>query len=251
MRDWILQEKERLNIAFVAHTGDVVDGTADFMWDRATEALVPIFQEIPGMIASGNHDITKNLKTGLFTKRPYAQAVLKEGQMYEDGMAAYVTFEAGGEQFLVFGMGYGTRGYKLLRWIRSVAEQYPDAIVLYLFHYGLQTNLRYSGQANEVVEKVVPYYPNMRLLLCGHEHGTLMRTDWFDDDGDGEKERSFTSMMFNVQDDLKEGLGFMRILTFYPEDRHIEVRTYSPWYDIWGYPKNDPEIDTFSLENAY
>ena len=251
MRDWILEQKEALNIAFVAHTGDVVDGTSPLMWDRATEMLVPIFDEIPGMVVSGNHDITKELKTGLFSKRPYAQAVLKEGQTYEDGMAAYVTFEAGGDRFLVFGMGYNTRGYRMLRWVRSVADEYPDAIILFVMHFGLQPEGRFSGQAKELFENIFPDYPNARLLLCGHMRGTLRRTDWFDDDGDGEKERSFTTMMFNVQDDFKEGLGFLRILTFHPENRSIEVRTYSPYYDLWGYPQNEPDMDTFTLENAY
>lgn len=251
MRDWILAEKERMNIVFVAHTGDVVDGTSPAMWDVATEALVPIFEQIPGMAVSGNHDITNAIKPGLFSKRPYAMAVQKEGQTYEDGMAAYVTFEAGGDTFLVFGIGYGTRGYRLHRWMRSVAEQYPDAIVLYLVHYGLQPNGRFSGQGRELFENLAIHDPHARLLLCGHEHGTLCRTDWVDDDGDGTGERSFTSLMFNYQDDEKEGLGYLRLLTFYPEDRRIEVRTYSPYYDRWDYPPNDPALDTFTLKDAY
>ena len=37
MRDWILEQREALNIVFVAHTGDVVDGCSQHMWDTAEE----------------------------------------------------------------------------------------------------------------------------------------------------------------------------------------------------------------------
>jgi hypothetical protein len=148
-------------------------------------------------------------------------------------------------------MGYGTRGYRMLRWVRGVIDKYPEATVLILIHNGLQPNGRFSGQAKELFEKVAPDYPHVRLMLSGHEDGSLQRTDWFDDDGDGTPERSFTTMMFNVQDDRKNGLGFLRILTFYPGDRRIEVKTYSPWFDKWGYFDDKPEKDAFTLENAF
>ena len=58
-------------------------------------------------------------------------------------------------------------------------------------------------------------------------------------------------MMFNYQDDRKDGLGFMRLLTFDPMTRSITVRTYSPWFDRYGYSKAKPGEDAFVLENAF
>ena len=81
--------------------------------------------------------------------------------------------------------------------------------------------------------------------------GTQRRTDWFDDDGDGEAERSVTTMMFNFQDDRVYGLGFLRLLRFQPLDHSIEVLTYSPWYDQWGYEKATEEENHFLLPNAW
>lgn len=251
MRDWILANREEWNIVFVAHTGDVVDGCSTFMWDAATEALLPIFEQIPSMVVSGNHDISKNNKHALFYNRPYAQAVQKEGQIFENGEAAYVTFEAAGDEFLVFGIGYEVRGTKLKNWITEVSEQHPDAIVLYVIHSGLQPDGRFSGQARELFLSVIADNPHARLMLCGHQRGTLRRTDLFDDDGDGTEERSFTTLMFNYQDDRKDGLGFMRFLTFDPMTRSITVRTYSPWFDQYGYKKAKAGEDAFVLENAF
>ena len=78
-----------------------------------------------------------------------------------------------------------------------------------------------------------------------------LREDRIDDDGDGTTDRSFYTMQFNLQDDETDGLGYLRILTFYPADRHIEVSVYSPWFDLWEYPKASPEENHFILEHAY
>ena len=251
MRDWILEEKDTRNIVFVAHTGDVVDGCSKFMWDNASEALLPIVNEIPSMIVSGNHDISKNMVYSAFSKRPYAQAVQKDGQTFEEGKAAYTTFEAGGDTFLVFGIGFEVRGAKLKKWIKTVREAYPDAIALYVIHSGLQSDGRFSGQAKDLFDSVIREDPKARLMLCGHMRGVLRREDRFDDDGDGEAERSFHTMMFNYQDDRKDGLGYLRILTFDPQTRSIAVSTYSPWFDRWGYVKAKEGEDAFILTDAY
>lgn len=251
MRDWILNEKETLNIVFVIHTGDVVDACTNYMWDNASIALIPVLYEIPGMIASGNHDLGTQDPYSMFSNRPYAKMVQMEGQTYRDGESAYRTFTAGGDEFLVFGLGYGVHGTTTIDWIESVIEQHPDAVILFDMHYGLQPENRYSGQARELFLNIVQKTPRARLLLCGHHDGILRHEDQIDDDGDGVPDRTFYTLMFNVQDDVEHGLGFMRILTFYPEDRHIRIRTYSPWFDQWNYPNALPEENDFILENAY
>lgn len=251
MRDWILEEREARNIVFMVHTGDVVDACVPRLWDNATEALMPLLETVPSMIISGNHDIGAAEDQAFFYERPYAKAVQKEGQTFNKGEAAYATFTAGGDTFLVFGLGYYVRGDVVRRWINDVIAQYPDAIIIFLVHYGLRSEAEFSGHSRELFLHIVQQTPNARLLLCGHNFGMQMRTDMLDDDGDGEGERSFTSIMFNLQDDVTDGLGCMRILTFYPEDRHIESTVYSPWLDKWGYDKLPPELSTFVLENAY
>ena len=251
MRDWILQEKETRNIVFFVHTGDVVDGCSQFMWDAAADALMPILDEIPAMIVSGNHDISKNMVYSAFSKQPYAKAVQKDGQTFDGGKASYVTFEAAGDTFLVFGIGYEVRGAKLRKWIEEVREQHPHTVTLYVIHFALQPNGTFGGQAKDLVKTVVKDDPGARLMLCGHYRGTLRREERFDDDGDGVQERSFHTLMFNYQDDRTDGLGFMRILTFDPDTRSIEVSTYSPWLDRWGYVKAKEGEDAFVLPDAY
>ena len=246
MRDWILENRETENIQFVAHTGDVVDGLSAAMWGNAAAALVPIFEALPGMVVSGNHDVTPGSQY-YFNIQPYAQLVQKEGQTYADG-AAYVTFRGCDTDFLVFGLGYGVN---CTAWMNEVIAQHPDHIVIVVMHRGVEEDGHFFPEAKNIFQDVMPKWPNFRLMLCGHMRGTYTRTDWFDDDGDGEKERSVTTMMFNYQDDRVNGLGFIRLLRFDPMTHSIDVLTYSPWFDQWGYSKATDEENHFSLENAW
>ena len=247
VRDWILENREKENIQFVAHTGDVVDGFSELMFTNAANALVPIFEALPGMVVSGNHDVTKGGSQYYFQSQPYAKLVQKEGQTYRDG-AAYVTFRACDTDFLVFGLNYGV---SCTAWMNEVIGQHPDHVVIVVMHKCLQEDGRFFTEAKMIYQEVMPKWPNFRLMLCGHMRGTRTRTDWFDDDGDGEKERSVTTMMFNYQDDRVKGLGFIRLLRFDPLTHNIDVLTYSPWFDQWGYPKAKEEENHFTLLNAW
>ena len=248
MRDWILENRESENIQFVIHTGDVVDGISQTMFANASDALVPILTEIPGMVVSGNHDLSKPVDHNLFLGRPYAKLVRVKGQTYGDQDAAYATFHAGGTDFLVFGIGYQV---SCIGWIERVIAEHPDHVVIVVMHAVLKDDGRFFAFPKELWKRVMPAYPNFRLMLCGHVAGTQTRVDLFDDDGDGEPERSVTSMLFNLQDDLVDGLGYLRLLRFDPITRSIEVETYSPWFDRYGYVGSAEEDNHFVLLNAW
>lgn len=248
MRDWILQNREKENIQFVIHTGDVVDGIGPTMFRNAEAALIPVLKAIPGMVVSGNHDISRRGNQSFFTRRSYAQLVQKPGQTYQNGDAAYVTFRAADTDFLVFGLGYEVR---CTEWMNDVIRQHPNHVVITVMHKGLQEDGRFFSCAKVIFEKVMPENPGFRLLLCGHMRGAIQRTDWFDDSKDGKNDRSVTSMMFNFQDDWRHGLGFIRLLRFDPSNRSIEVLSYSPWFDRWDYPKAKPGENSFVLKDAW
>lgn len=248
MRDWILENREKENIQFVIHTGDVVDGFSALMLENAAAFLVPILEELPGMVVSGNHDVPRDGDQRNFTQQPYAKLVQKEGQTFQRGAAAYVTFRAGGTDFLVFGIGYSI---SCPDWMNRIIAQHPDHVVITVIHSGLAEGGSICGPMKAVLQYVGPKAPGLRLMVCGHMRGSVTRVDWFDDDGDGNKERSVTSMMFNYQDDRVNGLGYMRLLRFDPVTRNIEVETYSPWFDQWGYPGATEEENHFILENAW
>lgn len=253
VRDWILANREKENIQFVVHSGDVVDGIGPTQASKAAAAMVPIFEALPGMIAEGNHDGTRTDNHWNFSQTPYAKLVHKKGQILEENdgvnvMAAYVTFRAADTDFLVIGINYLV---VCDVWVNQVIAQHPDHVVIVVVHKGLQENGAHSRETHCLYKRVMPNWPNFRLILCGHWHGTQHRIDWFDDDKDNTPDRAVHTLMFNYQDDWKEGVGYIRLLRFDPADHSIEVLTYSPWYDRWGYPKATDEENHFVLENAW
>lgn len=248
MRDWILDHQESENIVFAVHTGDVVDGFNDTMFDNAAKALCPIFEAMPGMIASGNHDTASGRNHYMFQKQPYAKLVQQEGRTYYMGGASYTTFSAGGKDFLVFGIGFDVDCFP---WMKDVIAAHPNHIILVVIHAGLQQDGKFFWQGRRMWREIMPVEPGFRLLICGHMRGVQRRDDWFDDNGDGTDDRCVTSLMFNVQDDYIDGLGYLRLLRFDPADHSITVDTYSPWFDQYGYPGISDEENHFVMENAW
>lgn len=248
VRDWILASREEKNIVFVAHTGDVVDGFGDEKWNCANWFLLPVFDEIPGAIASGNHDISNDLKYQYFLRQDYAQKNILPEQSYMDGLAYYQVIETGATELLVFAYGYKVTG-EVWDWTLDVMNEYPDATAVFLMHHGMELNGSLSGQAKQLEKNVVSKNPNARLLLSGHLRGTAFtEKDYVSERGE---EYSFYAMMFNYQDDIKHGAGFLRTLTFDPVTRSVTVDTYSPYLDEHGYGKTPAEKDHFVLEYAF
>ena len=59
-------------------------------------------------------------------------------------------------------------------------------------------------------------------------------------------------MMYNYQREGEDSMGFVRLLRFDPARQTLEVSTYSPYLDQWGYAGNeDPDLDRFTLPAPY
>ena len=91
--------------------------------------------------------------------------------------------------------------------------------------------------------------PNVRLVLCGHYRGAVTRQQTYTD-ADGTT-RTVPYLMYNYQEDEEKGLGYLRILTFDPVARTIDVRTYSPYQNDDNYDDGQPELDAFRLAAAF
>ena len=123
-------------------------------------------------------------------------------------------------------------------------ETYPDHSVILLVHSFLKDNGGLTGTGKTLERELLSVYPNIRLVLCGHNDGSV---HWQKEYEDG---HLVNALLYNFQDDKKYGLGYLRILTFDPEDRSLFVTTYSPWFDDFDYQK-DTGKDTFTLTDAW
>ncbi|HIY67201.1 MAG TPA: hypothetical protein H9830_13100 [Candidatus Agrococcus pullicola] len=92
-----------------------------------------------------------------------------------------------------------------------------------------------------VFDEVLATNPNVFPVGSGHYHDAYTRTDQFDDDGDGEPDRTVTSMLFDYQRLPEGGQGYLRLRHFDNEGELILVRTYSRSLDRFN--SDDPSLN--------
>ena len=54
---WVVENRERLNIAFVAHAGDIVQTDYPEEWEIAQEAMSTLDGKVPYCLCLGDHDM--------------------------------------------------------------------------------------------------------------------------------------------------------------------------------------------------
>ncbi len=97
----------------------------------------------------------------------------------------------------------------------------------------------------ELIEsEIVAKNPSVRLVLSSCARGAVHTEAAYG-------ERTVNVLAFNYAEDEANGLGYLRLLTFDPKTRCVEVSTYSPVSGKSVYDAAAPEADTFTMENAY
>ena len=225
-------------------TGDLVDNRNEQRhWNHAKAAIGLLEGRLPVWCVAGNHDVgADRADYSAFLSCGFCAA--EEGDLlYKDGICWYDTFEAAGQDFLLLGVGW-QKDSDYLPWVKNVLENHPDHTAILLVHSFLTDKGNLTGTGKNLEKELLSVYPNLRLVLCGHNDGSVR---WQRDYEDGHR---VNALMYNFQDDKKYGLGYIRILTFDPADRSLFVTTYSPWFDDYNYYKDESK-DTFTLTEAW
>lgn len=203
--DWIADNAEARKIAYVAHTGDVIENN---IRTPATEAMrqqvigefeVSSAQQgvldaagVPNGVIAGNHDNQSGTENGpgaIFNRyygpdRYAAAATGWEQAEYGgpwregDNQNHYDLFSAGGLDFVVVGLSYGVTREEA-EWANGVFAQFPDRNGILLSHDYLAPSTRPDGRnasfsapdGSMLYNTVVKDNPNVFLILAGHEHG--------------------------------------------------------------------------------
>ena len=119
----------------------------------------------------------------------------------------------------------------MLAWANEVIAAHPRHRCIVLTHGYLDAEGRlydashYHHQGNGGVgmwEKLVQRHKNVFLVLCGHVLGESRRTDA------GEHGNPVHQLLADYQGMPHGGDGYLRIMTFVPEEDTIHVRSYSP-----------------------
>ena len=238
---WIADNRERLNIQFVIHEGDIVDNWDDLIqWQRANESM-SILEEnnVPYSVIPGNHEHSTYNNQGLTTYYnqffPVSRFDGKEywKGSYNDNDNNYQVMNIQGRGFLFLNLDFCPTTDEI-NWANFILEGYGnDTFVILTTHGYLNSTsgrkVHNCGSTEYIWDNLIKNN-HIKMVLSGHVHGTSRRVDI------NNLGISVYQMLADYQDELYGGNGNLRILTFSPSKKRIYVKTYSVY---GGYYLND------------
>ena len=252
---WVRDNRERLNIAFLVHEGDIVQADAPEEWAIAKEAMSVLDGKVPYSMCLGNHDIgfekADNKYGGnigvnrttqfnkYFPREKFATRREFGGTFDPDRHDnSWYHFEAAGLKFLIIALEYNPRD-DVLNWANRLVSERPERRVIVLTHAYLLPNgkrstkgLKLSGNNGEQMwQKFVRKHRNIFMVLCGHHCGEAALTST------GDHGNQVHQILSDYQHLNNGGESWLRYMVFHPKANKISIYTYSPALDKF---KNGP-----------
>jgi PKD repeat protein len=245
---WIVENREVLNIVWVGHEGDITDGGTELEFQRASTSMSLLEDAnttglpygIPYTIIPGNHDHDIYHTNNYFNL--YFNYTRFEGRPYYGGHYStnndnnYALFNASGMDFIVVGIDVWP-DMDEIAWANNVLETHPNRRAIVISHDVLDHHGDWSPSGYWIYN-LLKHNENLFLILCGHcrfYEGEARRTDVFNG-------HTVHTILANYQSYPYGGNGNLRIMTFYPAMNQIYVQTYSSY-------TNEYEFDDSSQFN--
>ncbi|OAB39316.1 hypothetical protein PMSD_05185 [Paenibacillus macquariensis subsp. defensor] len=253
--NWVVDQKEKMNIKYVIHTGDVVDKSyQDYQWKEADKDMKVLEDaQIPYGVLAGNHDVGHQDNDYTKFQQYFGEERFKNNSTfagsYENNRGHYDLVSSNGNDFVIVYMGWGL-GDKEIDWMNEIVAKYPERkAILSLHEYMLVSNNR-APIADKIFEKVVKPNKNVFATLSGHYHDAQLKVDELDDNGDGVVDRKVFQMLADYQGAPEGGLGYIRLMQFDMKNNKLHIKTYSPHLDDYNFydPLKYPNKDEFSLD---
>ncbi|GIP27140.1 hypothetical protein J23TS9_22700 [Paenibacillus sp. J23TS9] len=252
---WVVDQKEKMNIKYVIHTGDVVDKSyQEYQWLEADKDMKVLENaNIPYGVLAGNHDVDHQNNDYTKFKEYFGEERFKNNQVfggsYDNNRGHYDLVSSNGNDFVIVYMGWGL-GDKEIDWMNEIVAKYPERkAILCLHEYLLVSNNR-APIADQIFEKVIKPNKNVIAALSGHYHDAELKVDQLDDNGDGIPDRNVYQMLADYQGAAEGGLGYIRLMQFDMKNNKLHIKTYSPYLDDYNYydPETEKGKDEFSLD---
>ena len=195
---WIAENRDDQRIAFVLHTGDVVDGNDPAQWNVASNSLHVLDGIVPYVLTAGNHDYANLMdRTGManfyfppsaFAQYPWFGGTFEPGHIEN----SFSLLTGGTTRWVVIALEFGPRD-ETLAWADSVLKLFRDrpAIIIthaYLYHDSTRYDQRGPGQnfnphtyvamgqpgttindGQEIWQKLILPNRNVKLVFSGHD----------------------------------------------------------------------------------
>ena len=251
MTKWIVDNREKWNIRYVIQSGDLVnDMLREKEWNAVATAFDAFVGKIPVFNIAGNHDIKGMMHMyddyyAVINRQKYQQYPTFGGEEAQ-GRRRFDLVTIGHEDFIIIGVGYNIQRVDY-DWLNATLAQYADRTAILVAHWYMELKPETELIADsELLHRVVAANPNVRYVLCGHRHGLRHVEEMYDDDKDGEKERTVQAIMVDYQSLPNGGDGYFMMLTFDPANRTVTKTSYSPVLDDFNYFE-DESIETFTM----
>lgn len=247
---WIVDNKDTLNIKFVVHVGDIVNhGGLLKQWDNANYSMSIMDGEVPYLVIPGNHDYNDKcagLPRNLSNFNHYFPHSRFEGYEWYGGhypldgnQNNYGFFETKSEEYIVLGLEFCPTN-ATIEWANNVLDRYPGKKVILFTHLFMHfDNTRSkpgdrwhcdtygcSGGCNteDIWNRIILSHPNVVFVTSGHVlgNGQGERTDYVDG-------HPVYQVLQNYQFLRNGGNGLLKYYTFKPGSDNIRGTTYSPY----------------------
>jgi 3',5'-cyclic AMP phosphodiesterase CpdA/Ca2+-binding RTX toxin-like protein len=215
MTQWLVDQKDTLNIKFVIHVGDVTQHNQVGEWDIAEAALRKLDGVIPYSLLPGNHDqaaggsaadhSSVNLDQRFSPDKQEATNPDNFGGAYDQETTSarntWSTFAGeDGTKWLVLSMEFGPRD-DVIRWASDVIEGHLDHRVIVVSHaltdyagrhdplgaplydegagydYGIGRDPQGANDGETVYRQLLAKYPNISMTFSGHIFGDGAETN--------------------------------------------------------------------------
>ncbi len=243
---WIVDNTDDLNIAFVSHLGDITENfdTLEVEWQRADASMdVLDLAGVRNNLAPGNHDMGTGETFAFYDEyfppsrydlpsNPWYGGWLGEepGQTQRLNKDNYELFTAGGIDFLVIHLEIDMPSYAIA-WANEIVDRYPTRTVIVSTHAFLNTSNNrptgtITGRANgrsaaQVWTDLIAPNCNIRFVVNGHYPGEGRATT------NNSCGQPVHQLLTDYQSRSNGGDGWLRYYTFKPSENKVYAFTYS------------------------
>jgi predicted phosphodiesterase len=234
---FLSDERTRMNLDYIVHTGDFVDDRDDIaQWEVVASAMETL-NNIPYGVLAGNHDGGSDSDFSRYVKY-FGEEVLRNrpesayyGGSYKNNRGHYDLVNIGENRFIFAYMSYAPDADGI-KWLNGVFKEYRDRVGVLCLHDYFKSDMSYSSSGATLYKNVVKKNSNVYLVLCGHRYSVGHKKRELDDNGDGQSDRRVYELMQNYQAAGQTGgSGYMQFLQFDDIKKEVRVISYSPYTD--------------------
>lgn len=231
--DWMIQNKERSNLAAAVSLGDVVENWYDqAQWDTAKDIFYRLPQAgIQLLEQPGNHDYGGSYYLDSFGPESAFGAMVKQSgtQFSPSGYSSFLTYEAGSYTYLAINLSMNhVSDAAETAWFENVLSSHPNYPTIVTSHDvqncsdASPSDIRLSGNGQKLWN-IVKKYDQVFFMIGGHSHGAgeeILVNDAGND---------VISVLADYQFAYNGGNAFLKFAEFDEAHNQVKLSTFSPY----------------------